>query len=176
MNKYYYLKSLFLIINDNYKDFIKYHKDIEIGSERFNEVILKKINKGRIILTSERTHKEIRTHFSDAKKNKTATYEFILNNLPLDLLTEISTSNEKKVALFFQKAIAREMLFYLNFTQMSITLKQYFLGFSFLSNELIDKQDEFIKRKKAKDKYYVFAFSDYEEFLRTKGYNVYKSL
>lgn len=176
MNKYYYLKSFFLMINENYLDFIKYHKDIEIGSEKFNEIILKKINKGGVALTSERTNTEIRTHFSDAKKNKSATYEFILNNLPLDLLTEISNSNEKKVVLFFQKAIAREMLFYLNLTQMSITRKQYFLGFSFLSNELIDGQDEFIEKKRAKDKYYVFAFSDYEEFLRTKGYNVYKSL
>jgi len=176
MNKYYYLKSLFLLINDNYKDFKKYHNDIELGSERFNEIILKKINKGGIALTSERTRTEIRTHFIDAKKNKTTTYEFILNNLPLDLLTEISSTNENKVALFFQKAIAREMLVYLNYTKMPVTRKQYFLGLSFLSNELIYNQDEFIKKKLAKDKYYEFTFSDYNEFLRTKGYNVYKSL
>ena len=59
---------------------------------------------------------------------------------------------------------------------MPVTRKQYFLGLSFLSNELIYNQDEFIKKKLAKDKYYEFTFSDYNEFLRTKGYNVYKSL
>jgi hypothetical protein len=59
---------------------------------------------------------------------------------------------------------------------MSVTQKQKFLGFTFMANELIYKQDEFIKRKQAKDKYYEFSPSDYEEYLRTEGYNKYKSL
>jgi hypothetical protein len=40
ITKYYNLKELFLNIYNNYKDFKKYHSDIEIGSEKFNEILL----------------------------------------------------------------------------------------------------------------------------------------
>jgi hypothetical protein len=176
ITKYINLKWLFHIIYENYKDLKKYHSDIEIGTEKFNEIILKKINSGGTALSSERTHAEIKRYFNDSKKNKTSTYEFILNNFPFDLLTEISTSNENKISLFFQRGLAREMLFYLNLTKMPITQKQYFLGFSFFLSGFIYNKDEFIKKKLAKDKYYEFAPSDYEEFLRTEGYNICKSL
>jgi hypothetical protein len=137
---------------------------------------LKKINKGSTALTSERTHTEFITYFTNAKKNKTPTYEFILNNLPFDFLSEINTSNENKISLFFQKGLTREMMFYLNFTKMSITQKQFFLGYSFMLGTFIYNKDEFIQKKQAKEKYYEFAPKDYDEFLRTEGYNVYKSL
>ena len=176
INKYCYLKSLFLIIYNNYKDFKEYHNDIEIGSGEFSEIVLKRINKGGTALTSERAHTEFRTIYNNAKRNKNTTYEFILNNLPFDLLREISTSNENRISLFFQRGLARGMLVYLNFTKMSVTQKQYFLGFSFLLCGFIYNKDEFIQKKLAKDKYYEFAPSDYEEFLRTEGYNIYKSL
>ena len=39
ITKYIKLKQLFRIIYNNYKEFKKYHSDIEIGSERFNEII-----------------------------------------------------------------------------------------------------------------------------------------
>jgi len=176
INKYYYLKLFFLKIYNNYKNFRKYHRDIEFGTEKFNEIILKRINKGRIALSSERTHAEIKSYFNGLKKNKAATYEFIINNLPFDFLEEINTSNKNKISLFFQKGLAREMLFYLNLTKMSVTQKQLILGFSFSFCEYIYKPKEFTQKKMAKDKYYEFVFSDYEEFLRTEGYNVHKSL
>lgn len=176
INKYYHLKSFFLIIYNNYKDFLSHHNDIKIGSEKFNEIILKTINKGGTALSSERTHTEIKRYFNDSKKNKTLTYELILNNLPFDLLKEINTSNENRISLFFQRGLAREMLFYLNFTKMSVTQKQYFLGLSFLLGGFIYNKDEFIRKKLAKYKYYEFTNSDYEEYLRTEGYNICKSL
>jgi len=176
ITKYINLKWLFYIIYNNYKDFIKYHSDIEIGSEKFHEIVLKRINNTRPTLTSERMHTEFITYFDYAKKNKTSTYELIINNLPFDFLAEISTSNENKISLLFQRGLAREMLFYFDFTRISTTQKQYFLGFSFSLCEFIYNEDEFIQKKLAKDKYYEFERSDYDEFLRTEGYNVFKSL
>jgi len=176
ITKYIHLKRLFHIIYNNYKDLKKYHSDIEIGSEQFNEIILKKINKGGLPLTSERAKREIREQFIEAKKNKTATFEFVLNNLPLDLLNKIKTANDNKISVFFQRELAKEMLVYLNLTNMPVTLKQYILGFSFMMSLFIYDKDEFIRRKRAKDKYYEFSPSDYDEYLRTKGYNIYKSL
>lgn len=176
ITKYPNLLWLFQIIYDNYKDFKKYHLDIEIGSEKFNEIILKKINKGGSALTSERTHRDIQRYFNDSKKKENKTYEFVMNNLPFNLLKDINTSNENKISLFFQRGLAREMLVYLNFTKMSVTQKQYFLGFSFLLCRFIYTEDEFIQMKLAKEQYYEFIPRDYEDFLRTEGYNVYKSL
>jgi hypothetical protein len=141
-----------------------------------SEIILKKNNKGGIPLTSERTKREINEQFVEAKKNKTATYEFVLNKLPLDLLKKIKTDNDNKISVFFQRELAKEMLVYLNLTNMPVTLKQYILGFSFMMSLLIYDKDEFIKRKQKKDKYYEFSPGDFDEYLRTKGYNIYKSL
>ena len=157
-------------------DFKKYHNDIEIGSEKFNEIMLKRNNNGKIVLNSERFHNDFKTLVTNLKKDKTPTYEFILNKLPLDSLTEISTSNENKVNLYFQRELARDMQLYLNLTNMTITQKQYFLGFSFMLSQFIYNNEEFINRQKVKDMYYKFTQSDYDEYLRTEGYNICKSL
>lgn len=130
ITKYVNLKWLFNIIYNNYKDFKKYHNDIEIGSEQFNEIILRKINKGKVVIASERFNTEFKTLVNNLKKDRTPTYEFILNNLPLDSLNEINTSNDNKVNLFFQKTLAKEMISYLNLTKMSITHKQLLLGYT----------------------------------------------
>lgn len=176
ITKYINLNWVFHIIHKNYNDFKKYHSDVEIGSERFNEILLKKINKGRTALSSERIHREVENYFSDSKKKETLTYDFILNNIPFDLLTEINTSNDNKISLFFQRGLAKQILFYLNFTKMSITQKQYFIGFSFKLCGYIYNEDAFIQKRLAKDKHYEFAQSDYDEFLRTEGYNICKTL
>jgi hypothetical protein len=176
INKVCHSKSLFYAIHDNYMDFRKHHKDIEFGSEKFNEIILKKFNKGRTKLSAERTNRDVKEYFESSKKNKTPTFDFVINNLPFDFLTEIKTSNDNKISLYFQKMIAREMLFYLNLTKMTITQKYYFLGFSFLLCGFVYNEEEFKKRKLLKDKYYEFAQSDYEEYLMFEGYNVYKVL
>ncbi len=160
----------------NYRDFKKHHRDIEIGSEKFNTFLLKKINKGSVPLSSERTNSDIEMYFRYTKKTRTHIYDFIENNLPFDLLTKIDTTNENKISLFFQKGLAREISVYLNFTNMSITQKQYFLGWSFFFCQLIYNREEFIQKKMVKDKYYEFAQSDFDEFLRTEGYNIYKTL
>lgn len=176
INKYHYSKFLFLMIYDNYKDFKQHHRDIEIGSEKFNTILLKKINKGRIPLLSERTNSEFEMYFRYAKKTRTPTYKFIESNLPFDLLTKVNSINENKISLFFQKGLAIEISDYLNFTKMPVTQKQCFLGWSFLFCQLIYNPDEFTQKKMVKDKYYIFEQSDYDEFLRTEGYNIYKTL
>jgi hypothetical protein len=176
INKYHYSKSLFQMIYDNYKHFEEYHNSIDIGTEEFNAIILNDIIEGRRIVSSERAIQETAIFYRDVKKRITPTHEFIVKNLPFDLLDTINTTNENKISLFFQKGLAREMSFYLNFTKMSVTQKQYFLGWSFLMCQFIYNQNEFIRKKLAKDKYYEFEQSDYDEFLRTEGYNIYKTL
>jgi hypothetical protein len=176
INKYHHLREFFHSIYNNYKNFKIYHSDIEIGTKKFNEILLKEINKGRTSLSSERTHKEIKGYFNYLKKKTASTYEFILNNLPFDLLTEINTSNDRKVSMFFRKRLAREMKFYLDNTKMLVTQKHYFLGLSFMLDRFIYTKDEFIQKKIEKDKYYEFVPLDYEFFLKDEGYNIYKSL
>lgn len=178
LNKYYYMRDFFMTIFDNYKDLKAAHADIEFGTKPFNEILLRINNKGGRRLSSQLIKKHFESQFKDLQKTLIPKYQYILNHLPFEFLEEKKLSSEQKIKKFFRVELTREIVHYLNTTNIPISKKELFLGHCFSFIQLCYNKNEFIKKRKAKDKYYnnELANKYYPEFLRTEGHNALKSL
>jgi len=178
LNKYCHLKFFFLVIFDNYKDFKTHYENVNIGTAKFDEIILKKINKSGKHISSSQILKDFHLYFEDAQKKIGPTYCYIIDHLPFEFLKTIKTSNEKKINMFFKKKIALELKHYINLTNTEVYKRELFLGYCFGLVHLCLTEEEFIKIKVKKDKYYqeIHTYKKYTEYLRTEGHNILKSL
>lgn len=176
VSKYYYQADFLFKIFDNYLELKKHHKDIEIGSDDFNEIIVKRINKGGKHLTSNHIYKDVNQYFFDSNEKKTPKHNFILKNLPLDILNEISTSNRNKVKNMFKKQLANDLFPYIDSTTVKRSVKERAIGMSFAMARLSFSEKEYIQNKILKDQFYEFDMSDYHAYLRTEGKNVIQSM
>jgi hypothetical protein len=178
LNKYFYMRDFFMIIYDNYKDLKEANADIEFGTKSFNEILLKKYNKGGRRISSQMIMKHFESQFKDLQRTLLPKYQYIFNHLPFKFLEEKKLSNEQKIKKFFRVELTREIVHYLNSTNIPISKKELFLGHWFSILQLSYDESEFIIRMKAKDKYYKYdpENKDYSKFLRTEGHNALKSL
>lgn len=176
VNKYYYKASFFFSIFKNYCELKKHLSDLEIGSEKFDDVIIKHINRGGKHLKSKRTFEESNQFFLDLKQNRTPKHNFILKNLPFDILDDINTTNENKIKLIFKRQLAIELFPYIDSTSASKTFKERTYGLAFSIACLSLNEQELIQRKVIKDPYYEFDIKDLHSFWRIEGKNVINSL
>jgi hypothetical protein len=185
LNKYYYIKEIYLKIIDNYLDFQKHYSDIKLGTKRFDMIVLKKNNKGGSPLSSSRTYMDIESYFHNIEKKRLPTLNYILRYPPVTFLDKIRSRNATKIDVFFKREFVREAFYYMNYLELSISSKEYLLGYFFVLMHWSLDIDSYMTKKIRKDKFSSSEISEeykkdlekeYEHYLRTEGHNIRKTL
>jgi hypothetical protein len=171
-------KYLYYSIASSYKDLPLHIKALQIGSEDFDEALIRFKNTGSSPIKSKTTLKDLRNHFKEQLKKYYPVHKEVFENLPLKVLKDIPNITQKRVSQYFKKqlAIKLESLFFAE--DFSYDEKYIAIGTCLVIGGYSLEYQKFVEEKLPKKGVKLIVengyFDKYREYLRDESRNVLK--